>query len=119
MSILSAAFLFLRYCLSLAIRTVDNNAIVISRRSHWKLLGPLVRGPWEPRSHLLKEFLNILAGLRTDLFEKQIVLLGNITPLLLGDLPLRQVDLIADQTDDDIAAPLVLHIFDPLADAIE
>jgi hypothetical protein len=47
------------------------------------------------------------------------MLLGNITPLLLGDLPLGQVDLIADQTDDDIAAPLVLHIFDPLADAIE
>lgn len=47
------------------------------------------------------------------------MLLSHFRALLFGDLPLRQIDLIAHQADNDVAASLALDVFDPLADAAE
>jgi len=72
------------------------------------------------RSHPPEQLLHIVAGLSARLNEHHVQLLRLSLTLLGGHLPLvREIRLVADQHDDDVAAPLCAHVIDPLGGLVE
>jgi hypothetical protein len=88
---------------------------------HWGCFGPSsgLIDFWELGCYFLEELLNIGSSLGTDLLKRYVIPVCQFLPLSQGDIPLFQIDLISQHSDNHSIAPLVLNIIDPLLNALE